>query len=97
MAMLTDTEWAAIFPLLPKQQFIKGGRPKVSNRHTLEAILWVIFSQKRWSDLPREYGAYVTAWRRYQSWKKTGLWEEIVARLEELLPKEATLFLEMGK
>ncbi len=31
----------------------------------------------RWQDLPREYGAPTTAWRRLQRWGEEGVWELI--------------------
>lgn len=32
----------------------------------------------RWQDLPREYSAHVTAWRRLRRWEEDGAWERIV-------------------
>ena len=31
----------------------------------------------RWRDLPREYGAPATVWRRLKCWGEAGVWERI--------------------
>src|SRR5260370_36365460 len=72
---LTDTQWAFIHPLLPPTA--RTGRPRADDRRTIEGILDVLITGCRWQDLPREYGAPTTAWRRLQRWGEEGVAERI--------------------
>ncbi len=72
---LTDAQWEIIAPLLPPPK--RTGRPRVDDRQTLDAILYVLRTGCRWQDLPREYGAATTAWRRLRTWEEQGVWEQI--------------------
>ncbi len=77
---LTDTEWAAVRSLLPPQQ-PSVGRPRHDHRRVLGGIVWVIRTQGSWRDMPREYGKWETAYKRYRLWRDTGPWQLIVATL----------------
>jgi transposase len=43
----------------------------------MEGILYVLITGCRWQDLPREYGAPTTVWRRLKRWGEEGVWEPI--------------------
>jgi transposase len=51
--------------------------PVPDGRRTLEGILYVLVTGCRWQDLPREYGAPMTVWRRLRRWGMEGVWERI--------------------
>ena len=34
-----------------------------------------------WRDLPPEYGKWNTVYRRFNRWKKSGVWEKILEKL----------------
>lgn len=72
---LSDQQWQAIEPLLPAPN--RMGRPRASDRQTLDAILFVLRSGCRWEDLPPELGSATTAWRRLKTWAEQGVWEAI--------------------
>jgi transposase len=72
---LTDRQWAFIRPLLPAAA--RTGRPRADDRRTIEGILYVLITGCRWQDLPREYGAPTTVWRRLRRWGEEGVWEHI--------------------
>ncbi len=72
---LTDRQWACICPLLPPPT--RTGRPRADDRRTIEGILYVLITGCRWQDLPREYGASTTVWRRLKRWGEEGVWERI--------------------
>jgi transposase len=40
-------------------------------------MLYVLITGCRWQDLPREYGAPTTVWRRLKRWGEAGVWERI--------------------
>ena len=73
--VLTEQQWAFIQPLLP--QPARTGRPRANDRRTLEGILYILITGCRWQDLPREYGAPTTVWRRLKRWGEAGVWERI--------------------
>ena len=72
---LTDNQWAVLEKLLPKPK--RMGRPRADDRKTLNGILFVLKTGCAWADMPRQYGAYVTCWRRLQQWTADGTWERI--------------------
>lgn len=72
---LTDRQWAFIQPLLPPPA--RTGRPRADDRRTIEGILSILITGCRWQDLPREYGAPTTVWRRLKHWGEAGVWERI--------------------
>jgi transposase len=72
---LTDRQWAFIQPLLPPPAHT--GRPRADDRRTIEGILFILITCCRWQDLPPEYGAPTTVWRRLRRWGEEGVWERI--------------------
>jgi transposase len=76
---LTDEQWAFIAPLLPPRA--KTGRPRVDDRKVLNGILYVRVTGCRWCDMPRQYGAYQTAWRRFRELQEKGVWHQILQAL----------------
>jgi len=72
---LTDTQWAFIQPLLPPPA--RTGRPRANDRRTIEGIIYILTTGCRWQDLPREYGAPTTVWRRLRRWSEEGVWDRI--------------------
>jgi transposase len=73
-------EWAAVCALLTPQQ-PPVGRPRHDHRTVLGGIVWVVRTQGSWRDMPREFGKWETAYRRYRLWRDTGLWQRIVTAL----------------
>jgi hypothetical protein len=59
---LTDRQWAFIKPLLPPPAH--PGRPRSNDRRPIEGIIYVRGTGCCWQDLPSEYGAPITVWRR---------------------------------
>src|SRR5260221_479802 len=72
---LTDRQWAFIQPLLPPPA--RTGRPRANDRQTIEGIVYILITGCRWQDLPREFGAPTTVWRRLKCWGEEGVWEHI--------------------
>src|SRR5258708_23384300 len=72
---LTERQWDFIRPLLPPHA--RTGRPRADDRRTIEGILYVLVTGCRWQDLPREYGAPTTVWRRLKRWGEEHVWERI--------------------
>jgi transposase len=49
---LTDFEWTAIRPFLPKKP---RGAPRVNDRRVLNGIFWILRSGAPWRDLPESF------------------------------------------
>jgi len=72
---LSDRQWAFIHPHLPPPAHT--GRPRAGDRCTIDGILYVLITGCRWQDLPLEYGAATTVWRRLNRWEEEGVWERL--------------------
>ena len=81
MEELTDRQWQAIQPLIPKQT--GPGKPRADDRQTLDAILYVMSTGCRWDDLSKTQYAhsYTTAWRRLKRWEEDGTWKKMLDAL----------------
>ena len=43
----------------------------------MNAVLWVLRSGARWSDLPERYGNWKTVHKRFTRWAEHGVWERV--------------------
>ena len=77
---LTDREWSAIRPVLPNRS---RGIPRVDDRRVLSGIFWVLRSGAAWRSLPKDYGPYSTCYNRFVRWRKSGIWDRILAAVSE--------------
>ena len=80
---LTDAEWQRVAPVLPPQKPATG-RPRHAHRTVLGGILWVLRSEASWRAMPKDYGKWETAYKRYRLWRATGLWQRILDVLPEI-------------
>ena len=76
--MLTDAQFAALEPLLPK----KTRPPAYSNRQVLDALLFMLSSGCSWRQLPRQYGNWHTIYVRFQRWSESGVLERVLHELQ---------------
>lgn len=75
---LPDELWEVIEPLLPPQQpKPKGGRPRMSDRKAMTAILYVLRTGIQWKALPRSLGAASTVHDRFQEWQRAGVFRRM--------------------
>jgi transposase len=79
---LSNEQWRRIGHLLPGK---KGdpGRTGDDNRLFVNAVLWVLRSGARWSDLPERYGKYKSVHKRFTRWAENGVWERVFESLTE--------------
>jgi transposase len=81
-----DAQWAAISPLLPKNQC---GAHRVDDHRVLSGIVHVLKAGCRWQDTPAVYGPSTTVYNRYRRWSNKGIWLEM---LEALVKFDAGAF-----
>jgi len=78
---LTDEQWAAIEPHLPRNR--RGVKPR-RNREVISGILHVVKIGCRWRDCPEVYGPHTTIYNRFHRWSKAAIWQTILDRLTTL-------------
>lgn len=82
---LSDRQWAAIDPLLPKNQ---SGAHRVDDRRVISGIIHVLKIGCRWQDCPAVYGPPTTVYNRFRRWTIKGVWRRLFAALVELSPDD---------
>jgi transposase len=88
---LTDRQWDYLRLFIPPQS--KVGRKRADDRKTINGILFVLITGCSWRDMPRRYGAPVTAWRRVRRWSEEGVWDRIVEALRDAAYQQGSLSL----
>src|SRR5262249_19208080 len=69
-------------PLLPPQKPATG-RPARDHRQMLTAMLWIHATGAQWRALPERYGPWQRVATRCSRWVAAGVWEAIVAALQQ--------------
>ena len=75
---LSDAQWAAIEPHLPKNQ---AGARRVDDRRVISGIIHVLKSGGRWCDCPAQYGPSTTIYNRFNRWSRRRFWTDLVEAL----------------
>ena len=71
---LSETEWSAIEPHLPRG---RCGARRVDDRRIISGIIHMLRSGGRWRDCPTAYGPYTTVYNRFNRWSRQGVWSAI--------------------
>lgn len=82
MRDLTNQQWERLQPILPAQK-PKVGRPNADHRTLLNGSLWINRPGAPWRDLPERYGAWSTVASRFYRWRKAGIWQQVLERLQQ--------------
>ena len=90
---LTDKQWDLIKTILPPDPVREDGRgrPWTDPRTALNGVLWILRTGAPWADLPERYGNCKTVHRRFQRWRKEGVFEELLVALAEDLQERGGL------
>ena len=80
---LTDEQWARVQPLLPPPKAGRKGRPAHDHRRMINAILWIEHTGSSWRNLPKRYGKWQSVFSRLSRWRRAGVWQQILAVLEQ--------------
>lgn len=87
---LTDARWEKLLPLLPPQKAWTG-RPAKDHRLILDGILWIDRTGAPWRDLPERYGPWQTVATRFYRWRAAGIWDEVLAVLQQRADAEGRI------
>lgn len=88
LELLSDDQWQALASMPAIGRLYPKGRRPTDDRRVLEAVLWVIYHQARWQDLPNDYPSPRTCQRRLKRWQKDGVWLSIWDRYIDMLSRE---------
>ena len=90
-----DRVWVELEPLLPRveRRFRYPGRKRFDDRACVEGILYVLRYAVPWQELPKVEGwpSGQTCWRRFRDWQRAGVWERLLARMQEWLAAEGLI------
>jgi transposase len=79
---LTNIQWQRLRLLLPSQK-PHTGRPGCDHLTVINGILWILRTGAPWRDMPERYGRWQTVSGRFYRWRKDGLWQRILASLQQ--------------
>lgn len=85
---LSDQQWAAIDPHLPRN---RPGARRVDDRRVLSGIIHVLKSGCRWQDCPAVYGPPTTIYNRFHRWSGRGLWQRLFQALVAVTPDDVQM------
>ncbi|WP_425566300.1 transposase [Spinactinospora alkalitolerans] len=87
---LTDAQWAALEPLLPRPS--RSGRPSLwSKRQLISGIRRRVRTGAPWWDMPMAYGSWAAAYALFRRWQRAGVWQQVLASLQALADADGRL------
>ena len=84
---LTDEQWSAVRPLIPRSN-ARTGRPPSDPRLMLNGIFWILGTGAPWRDLPERFGPWQTAYDHFRKWRKAGVFAAIIEALQVKLDSQ---------
>ena len=84
---LSDEQWELIADMFPSNQAKEGGQWK-DHRTILNGMFWRLYAGVPWRDLPERYGPWKTVYGRFNRYRKEGVFDQILERLQVRLDKE---------
>ena len=80
--LMSDDEWVFFEAFITAIRG-RGGRPPTDHRLVLDGVFWITRTGAPWRDLPEEFGKWFSVYRQFRRWTLAGLWELILAALNE--------------
>ncbi len=87
---VSDEQWALIEDLFPKNGK-RPGRPWRDHRTIINAIFWVLRTGTPWRDLPERFGPWETVYSRFRRYRREGIYDRIVERLQMQLDENGDI------
>lgn len=82
--LLTDSLWNRLLTAINKTNAYQTE----NLRMTVEGILWRFRTGAPWLDLPNEFGPWKTVFNRFNTWSKSGVWQQLFERIRGELDNE---------
>ena len=86
---LTDEQFEAIADLMPANGR-RGGQWN-DHRTTLNGIFWVLHTGAQWREVPERYGPCQSVYDRFNRWRKDGMFDRILQRLQYRLDQQGRI------
>lgn len=80
--VLSDAQLERIAPHVIGDERSPGTSGR-DNRRFVEAVLWIVRTGAPWRDLPEEFGAWNSVFRRFSRWSAKGVWQRIFAAMAD--------------
>ena len=87
---LTDEQWKLIEDMFPSSEGRRGRQWK-DHRDVMDAILWLLRTGAPWRDLPERHGPWQTVYHRFNRWRREGVFDRILQRLQIRLDGEGKI------
>ena len=83
---LSDDQWELLHSLLPERKWHPGrrGRPPCDQRQVINGILYLNKTGCQWRLMPRDFGNWNTVYKNFTSWRRQGVWDQIMTALRQL-------------
>jgi transposase len=78
---LEDAEWELVQEIVAPQVSGRGGRVN-DPRRLLNGMMWILRTGAPWRDLPDRYGPWKTVYHRFNLWRKQGVIDRMLERLQ---------------
>ena len=85
---LSDAQWALLEPFMPKSKPL-GRNIEVSLREVVNAIFYINRAGCQWDMLPHDFPDFMTVNWYYNEWRRSGLWDQIMAALRSTVRTQA--------
>ena len=72
---MSEDEWQPIHLFLRRHPGVCGTQATL--RRFVEAVRFVLRTGVPWRDLPAEFGAWNSVWRRFARWQAKGIWSQL--------------------
>lgn len=86
---LTDEQFEVIADLMPANGR-RGGQWN-DHRRTLNGILWILHTGAQWREMPERYGPWPSVYDRFNRWRKVGMFDRILQRLQYRLDAQGRI------
>ena len=83
---MNEYQWEKIEDFLKTQDEVYSGNGEEVRRF-IEAVVWMCRSGAQWRLLPEKYGKWNSVYKRFERWKRRGIWR----RMFEALSQEADM------
>lgn len=90
---LSDEQWDLISDLFPPER--GKGRPYRPHRGMVNAMMWILNTGAPWRDLPERYPPWKTVFNRFNRWRKEGLFNKIIERLQLRMNEDGYIDVEL--
>lgn len=84
---LEDAEWDLVRDLVESRPS-GSGRQVEEPRRLLNGVFWILRTGAPWRDVPDRYGAWQTVYHRFNLWRKQGVIDGMLERLQLRLDEQ---------